>query len=82
MWDSLVKEHQRAIRNGDTNASALAEHTCNEEHHINWQNVEVLEANQQHWRKRCLLESWHNNKEAKPLNRERGPLLDIYHSLL
>ena len=48
MWDSLVKEHQRAIWNGDTNASALAEHTCNKEHHIDWQNVEVLEANQQH----------------------------------
>ena len=29
-----VKEHQRAVRNGDTNASALAEHAWNEEHHI------------------------------------------------
>ena len=80
--DCRVKEHQRAVRNGDTNASALAEHAWNEEHHIDWQNAEVLEANQQYWRKRCLLESWHVNKETKPLNRERGTLPDIYRSLL
>ena len=76
-----MREHQRATWNGDTNASALAEHACKEDH-IDWQNAEVLEANQQHWRKRCLLESWHINKEVKPLNRERGPLPDIYRSLL
>ena len=80
--DYRVKEHQRAVWNGDTNASALAEHAWNKEHHIDWQNAEVLEANQQHWRKRCLLELWHINKEAKPLNRECGTLPDKYCSLL
>ena len=77
-----VRENQRMVWNGDTNASALAEHAWKEDHHIDWQNAEVLEANQQHWRKRCLLESWHINKEVKSLNRECGPLPDIYHSLL
>ena len=77
-----VKEHQRAVRNGDTNASALAEHAWKENHNIDWQNAEVLEANQQFWKQRCLLESWHINKELKPLNRERGHLPEIYRSLL
>ena len=80
--DCRVKEHQRAVRNRETNASALAEHVWNKEHHINWQNAEVLEANQQYWRKRCLLESLHINKETKQLNREHGTLPDIYCSLL
>ena len=77
-----VKEHQRAFPNGDTNASALAEHAWKEGHYVDWQNAEVLEANQQYWRPRCLLESWHINKESKPMNRERGPLPEIYRSLL
>ena len=31
-----VKELQRAVRNGETNASALAEHARKEEHNIDW----------------------------------------------
>ena len=54
-----VKDHQRAVWNGDTNASALAEHAWKEKHNV--QNAEMLEANQQYW-KRCLLESWHITK--------------------
>ena len=29
-----LKEHQRAVRNGDVNASAIAKHVWNEQHHM------------------------------------------------
>ena len=57
----------RAVQNGNVNASALAEHAWKEHHNIDWQSAKVLEANKVYWHIRCLLESWHINKEVNPL---------------
>ena len=85
-----MKEHQRAVWNGDINALALAEHAWKEHHNMDWHNAKVLEANKGYWHIRCSfelwhircsLELWHINKEANPMNRERGPLPEIYRSL-
>ena len=36
-----MKEHKRAVRNGDLNSSALAEHVWQQQH---WEAAEVLES--------------------------------------
>ena len=53
-----MKEHQRAVRGGDTNASAIAEHAWGHQHRIEWGAAEVLD-NNPNWHPRCLLESWY-----------------------
>ena len=60
----------------------ITEHTWNKEHNIDWQNVAVFEATTStggrdaYWSHGILI------RKAKPLNRECGPLLDMYYSLL
>lgn len=76
-----MKEHQRAVRGGDTNASAIAEHAWGKQHQIDWGAAEVLDTNPS-WRPRCLLESWHIHKEPSTMNRDRGNLPQIYCTLL
>ena len=76
-----MKEHQGAVRRGDTNASAIAEHAWGQQHQIDWGSAEVLDTNPS-WRPRCLLESWHIHKERSTMNRDRGNLPQIYCTLL
>ena len=72
-----IKEHRRATRNGDINASAVAEHVWKNGHKVNWDAAEVLDVRQE-WYKRCLLESWYIKLEGEPLNRDQGVLPQIY----
>ena len=76
-----IKEHKRAVQNGDQNSSALAEHAWQQQHHVDWAAAEVLESTR-NWYPRCMIESWHIHREANSMNRERGPLPHIYCSLL
>ena len=76
-----IKEHQRAVRNGDENASAIAEHAWGCHHHIDWEAAEVVDSNPD-WYPRCLMESWHIHKEPNSMNRERGLLPPVYCTLL
>ena len=39
----MVKEHQRAVKNFDVNASVLAEHAMKEDHRIAWGDVSILD---------------------------------------
>ena len=39
-----IKEHKRAVSQGDSNASALAEHVLNTGHQIDWSNAMVLDS--------------------------------------
>ena len=75
-----IKEHKRAVQNGDQNSSALAEHAWQQQHHVDWAAAEVLESTR-NWYPRCMIESWHIHREANSMNRERGPLPHIYCSL-
>ena len=76
-----LKEHQRVVRNGDVNASAIAEHAWNEHHRMDWSAAEVVDT-EQYLYPRLLLESWHIHSEQNPMNRECGPLPTEYCSLI
>ena len=69
-----LKEHKRAVSQGDFNASALAEHAVNTSHQIDWSNAGVL----QFYYQRLYLESWYIQQHKDTLNRERGLLPSVY----
>ena len=75
-----IKEHQKAVATFNTDTSALAEHVLSKDHHIDWEKTSVID---QHpfTQTRCLVESWYINHIPNTLNRERGPLPEIYQSL-
>ena len=76
-----LKEHRRALRNGDMAASALAEHTLTAGHGVDVIKAEVLDSNP-YTATRCMLESWHIQRSENKLNRERGNLPEVYTALL
>ena len=52
-----LKEHKKAVKDKNIMTSALAEHTCQTGHTIDWSQTEILGKNQNTSR-RCLLELW------------------------
>ena len=75
-----IKEHKKAVKDRNVITSALAEHTCQTGHTIDWSQTEILGTNQNTSR-RCLLESWMIQKEPHTLNRELGTLPTTYKQL-
>ena len=75
-----LKEHQRAVRTFDTNASVLAEHVLHEDHRIAWAEASILDCHS-FFTSRLFVESWYIRKTPSALNRESGPLPDQYASL-
>ena len=77
---SSFSEHQKAVATINTDTSALAEHVLSKDHRIDWENTSIID---QHpfTQTRCLVESWYINHTPNTLNRERGPLPEIYQSL-
>ena len=67
-----LSEHRRALRKGDTQASALAEHVFMTGHAVDLSQSEVLD-NHQHTTTRCMLESWHIQQSQTVLNRSEEP---------
>ena len=63
------------------NASAIAEHAWTNHHGVNWEEAKVLDVCDR-WHERCLLESWHMLNHPERINRDKGILPDIYHSLV
>ena len=76
-----IKEHRRALTNGDPCMSALAEHAINHHHNIAWEDVTVVDADPHMYHHRTL-EVWHIHQEPKPMNRDRGLLPPVYDSLI
>ena len=76
-----LKEHRRALRNGDMAASALAEHAFTAGHGVDLSKAEVLDSNP-YTATRCMLESWHIQRNESKLNREWGNLPEVYTALL
>ena len=76
-----LKEHQRALRNGDVAASALAEHTLVAGHGIDLSKTVVVDSNP-YTATQCMLERWHIQHNENKLNREQGNLLELYAALL
>ena len=80
----LVKkldEHKRAVRKGEMELSALAEHARKEGHGADWGKVAVLDHH--HSLHECLsLEAHHNRRQPLALNRNQDLLPDVYNQLL
>ena len=76
-----MKEHERAVKNGDFNGSAIAEHCWRSGHRADWSAAAVIDSCP-HWYPRCILESWHIHREKDSLNRDRGILPALYDTLL
>ena len=76
-----LKEHRRALRNGDVAASTLAEHALVAGHGIDLSKMEVIDSNP-YTATRCMLESWHIQHHPNTLNREKGTLPREYTALL
>ena len=76
-----LKEHRRALRNGDVAASTLAEHALVAGHGIDLSKMEVIDSNP-YTATRCMLESWHIQHNENKLNREQGNLPELYAALL
>ena len=76
-----LKEHQRALRNGDVATSALAEHALVAGHSIDLSKMEVINSDP-YTATRCMLESWHIQHNENKLNREQDTLSELYAALL
>ena len=76
-----LAEHRRAVKNGDVAASVLAEHTLDTGHPLDLNKAEVIN-HHPHTMTRCLLESWHIQKNQGTLNRVKGTLPEMYKALL
>ena len=76
-----VSEHRRALKKGDIQASALAEHVYETGHAVGLSKSEVLD-HHHHTTTRCMLESWHIQHNRVALNRERRTLPEVYMALL
>ena len=76
-----LKEHKRAVRSTDFNASVLAEHAWNQHHLIDWEEATVL-TSETNFHRRLTLESWYIHKSHQTLNRENGGLLVEYTLLM
>ena len=69
------------MKDGDVAVSALAEHTLDTGHRLDLTKAEVID-HHSHTMTRCLLESWHIQKNQGTLNREKGTLPEMYKALL
>ena len=76
-----IKEHRRAYTQADSFNSAVAEHSMETMHKINWDGAEVIAlCDKQH--QRCLIESWNIRTLGSTMNRDSGILPEIYNSLI
>ena len=68
-----LKEHKRAVRTADFNASVLGQHAWNQHHLIDWDEATVL-MSESNFHRRLTLESWYIHNSHQTLNRENGGL--------
>ena len=73
LLECKIKQYQHTARNGDTNTLAIAEHSWQEQHNINWPAAMILDLNQ-YLNSRLILELWHVYQQHNPKNRELGSL--------
>jgi len=73
-------ERKYALTSGHTFKSAVAEHTVDTGHTIDWGGAQVVDSHP-NLHQRCILEAWHIQKEPHTINKEKGQLHQIYHHL-
>ena len=76
-----LDEHKRAVRKGEMELSALAEHAWKEGHGVDWDEVAVLDHHHS-LHERLSLEAIHIRRQPLALNRNNGLLPDVYNGLL
>ena len=79
--DHRIKEHKRGYTYAGNITSAVAEHSVNLGHRINWDGAKVIRR-EQAWYRRCFMESWHIRQNRQSMNKDRGVLPDVYNSLI
>ena len=77
-----VKEHKRAYTHAESLNSAVAEHSLDSMHRIDWDGAKVIALCDRSQHQRCLLESWNIRRLNSTMNRDSGVLPDIYNSLI
>ena len=60
-FDTRIKQHKAALRLMQEEKSAVASHALNHDHHIDWEEAEIL-TQQSDYRKRMFSETWHIEK--------------------
>ena len=76
-----MKEHQADVRYGRTQRSALAEHSVATGHEIDWEDVEIIET-EENWQRRKAKESWNIKMKKPKLNRDEGALEELYKNVI
>ena len=76
-----LDEHKRAVKKGELEVSALAEHVWKEGHSVDWDKVAVLDHSHSLY-ERLSLEAYHIRKQPLALNRNQGLLPGVYDQLL
>ena len=66
-----IKEHQRDVRLGRVDGSAVAEHALEAGHHPNWDDVQCVDR-EQHWYTRRIKEAIHIRLQRNNVNRDSG----------
>ena len=78
-FKSRVAEHKRAVKNAETEKSALCEHLMSFDHRINWEESTALKYVNS-YRRRLIAETWFINAHTNVINRSDGETLP-YRSL-
>ena len=80
--ETRLKQHQAACRLFQIEKSALAEHSVQADHRINWSDAKVI-TSETRWRQRLLAEAFHTTKRSdQALNRCDMSLPTVYKRLL
>ena len=66
---------------GDVNVSAVAQHAVDEGHEIDWSSAIVIDGHP-NFHRRCALEAWHIRSQDTLMNRDAGPLPQVYNPLI
>ena len=76
-----LQQHRAACRHLQREKSALAEHSIDSDHRINWAEAKVV-SRQERWHRRLFEEAFVTHQRSHPLNRCELPLPPVYKKLL
>ena len=71
-----TKEHQADVTYRRVQRSALTEHSVATGHEIDWEDVEIIER-EDNWQRRKAKESWNIRMKKSNLNRDEGTLEEL-----
>lgn len=75
--DQRVKEHERAVRNGDTDKNEIADHSWKHNHRFDWNKKSIIDR-EQHMVPRKIKETIHSINDKNHINSISYTLPDIW----